>query len=170
MNSLSFLGPNTWFDQGDARFHPENVIWSGRQTNIIAITDKKTGKIVWRLGPDYSGTPALEKLGWIIGQHHAHMIPRGLPGEGNILVFDNGGNAGYGAPNPGCPTGVGYALRDYSRVVEFNPLTLEIVLQYPPLNQRGPINMNYLKLYSKHISSAHVCPTVIPDYRGRGGF
>jgi len=31
------------------------------------------------------------------------MIPRGLPGEGNILVFDNGGWAGYGSPNRELP-------------------------------------------------------------------
>jgi hypothetical protein len=158
MNSISCLGPNRWFDQGDTRFHPDNIIWSGRQTNIIAITDKKTGKVAWQLGPDYSGTAALERLGWIIGQHHAHMVPRGLPGEGNILVFDNGGSAGYGAPNPGCPTGVGYALRDYSRVVEFNPLTLEVVWQYPPPNPQGATAMNYLRLYSKFISSAQRLP------------
>jgi hypothetical protein len=157
MNSISWLGPNKWFDQGDSRFHPENIIWSGRQTNITGITDKKSGKIVWRLGPYYSGTPALEKMGWIIGQHHSHMIPRGLPGEGNILVFDNGGTAGYGAPNPGCPSGVGYALRDYSRVLEFNPLTLEVVWQYPP-QEKGFNPMAYLKLYSKFISSAQRLP------------
>jgi hypothetical protein len=158
MNSVSCLGPNPWFDKGDARFHPDNVIWSGRQTSIIAITDKKSGKIVWQLGPYYSGTAALEKLGWIIGQHHAHMIPRGLPGEGNILVFDNGGSSGYGAPNPGSPSGVGYALRDYSRVVEINPLTLAIAWQYPPQEQRGFSPMSYLKLYSKFISSAQRLP------------
>jgi hypothetical protein len=154
MNSISRLGPNRWFNQGDSCFHPDNIIFSGRQTNILAITDKQTGKIVWQVGPEYSGTPALEKLGWIIGPHHVHMIPQGLPGEGNILVFDNGGTAGYGAPNPGCPTGVGYALRDYSRVVEFNPLTLEIVWQYPPTSHQGGAAMHYLKLYSKFISSA----------------
>lgn len=158
INSISLLGPNQWFDRGDARFHPENIIWSGRQTNIIAITDKKTGEIVWRLGPDYTGTPAIEQLGWIIGQHHAHMVPRGLPGEGNILVFDNGGSAGYGSPNPGCPTGVGYALRDYSRVLEFNPLTLEIVWQYPSADKRGFSPMRYLNLYSQFISSAQRLP------------
>jgi hypothetical protein len=154
MNSISRLGPNRWFSQGDSRFHPDNIIFSGRQTNILAIIDKKTGKIVWQVGPEYSGTPALEKLGWIIGPHHVHMIPQGLPGEGNILVFDNGGSAGYGTPNPGCPTGVGYALRDYSRVVEFNPLTLQIVWQYPPPSPQGGAAMHYLKLYSKFISSA----------------
>lgn len=32
----------------------------------------------------------------MIGLHHAHIIPDGLPGAGNILLFDNGGIAGYG--------------------------------------------------------------------------
>ena len=49
------------------------------------------------------------------------MIPKGLPGEGNILVFDNGGQAGYGSPNPGAPTGHNNAIRPYSRVLEFDP-------------------------------------------------
>ena len=120
-NSMSLLGPNKWYDAGDQRFHPDNVIWDGRQTNIIAIIDKRTGKLVWQIGPEYDGTPELRKLGWIIGQHHAHLIPRGLPGEGNILVFDNGGWAGYGAPNPASPTGFQNARRDYSRVLEINP-------------------------------------------------
>jgi hypothetical protein len=158
INSASWLGPNVWFDKGDERFHPQNIIWSGRQTNIIAITDRKSGKIAWRLGPDYSGRPELEKLGWIIGQHHPHMIPRGLPGEGNILVFDNGGSGGYGAPNPGAPSGVNNAIRDYSRVVEFNPLTLEIVWQYPPAEKTGFSPMRFLKLYSRFISSAQRLP------------
>ena len=130
MNSISTLGPNRRHDAGDRRFHPDNIIWCGRMTNIIAITDKESGRIVWQIGPDYDRTPALKKLGWIIGQHHAHMIPKGLPGEGNMLVFDNGGFAGYGAPNPGSPMGHNNALRDFSRVIEFDPVTLEIIWQY----------------------------------------
>ena len=130
MNSVSLLGPNRWFDAGDERFHPDNVIWDGRQTNIMAITDKKSGKIVWQVGPDYSATQPLRKLGQFIGQHHVHMVPRGLPGEGNILAFDNGGQAGYGAPNPGAATGMNNAIRGYSRVIEFNPTTLDVVWQY----------------------------------------
>ncbi len=129
MNSMSALGPNRWYDQGDQRFHPDNIIWSGRRTNIIGVIDKKTGRVVWRVGPDYSASPATE-LGQIVGQHHAHLIPRGLPGEGNILVFDTGGSAGYGAPSPGAPTGINTALRDYSRVLEFDPTTLKIIWQY----------------------------------------
>jgi hypothetical protein len=158
INSISTLGPNKWHDAGDKRFHPDNIIWDGRQTNIIAITDKKTGKIVWQIGPDYYATPGLKKLRWIIGQHHAHMIPKGLPGEGNILVFDNGGWAGYGAPNPGSLRGLNNALRDYSRVLEFNPITLETVWRYTA-RESGyvPVVEDY-KFYSGFISAAQRLP------------
>ena len=122
LNSMSPLGPNRWFDGGDERFHPDNIILSGRETNLVFIISKETGKVVWRVGPYYDQNPKLRELGWIIGQHHAHMIPRGLPGEGNILVYDNGGWAGYGSPNPGSSTGIKNAIRDYSRVLEFDPI------------------------------------------------
>ena len=170
MNSMSLLGPNRWFELGDERFHPDNIIWDGRQTNIIAITDRKTSRIVWQVGPDYMATPALRKLGQIIGQHHAHMIPRGLPGEGNILVYDNGGWAGYGAPNPGAPTGINNALRDYSRVLEFDPTTLEIAWQYTPREAGFVIPLNANMFYSGFISSAQRLPngnTLITE--GAGG-
>lgn len=150
MNSASVLGPNKWYDAGDKRFHPDNIIISGRQTNISAIIDKKTGKIVWQIGPDYKATPALKKLGWVIGQHHSHMIPRGLPGAGNILIFDNGGTAGYGAPNPGSPFGVNNALRDYSRVLEIDPVTLEIIWKCGA----GGGLVGGLRLFSSYVSSA----------------
>jgi len=99
-------------DAGDGRFHPDNIIWSSRRANIIAIIERKEGKIVWKVGPDYSASPALRKLGQMIGTHHVTMIPKGLPGEGNILIFDNGGAGGYGAPNPGSRTGLNNAIRD----------------------------------------------------------
>ena len=154
INSMSTLGPNHLYDAGDKRFHPDNIIWDGRQTNIIAIIDKESGKIVWQIGPDYNKSEALKKMGWIIGQHHAHMIPKGLPGEGNILVFDNGGFAGYGSPNPGSPTGHNNALRDYSRILEFNPITLEVVWQYSYLDANVLPKMNNYYFYSPLISSA----------------
>jgi hypothetical protein len=154
INSISTLGPNRWYDAGDQRFHPDNIIWDGRQTNIIAITDKITGNIVWQVGPNYDRSPALKALGWIIGPHHAHMIPKGLPGEGNILVFDNGGFAGYGAPNPGSETGHNNALRDYSRVIEFDPITLKIVWQYSYVEAGFLPKMNNSDFYSPLISSA----------------
>jgi hypothetical protein len=154
INSISTLGPNKWFDAGDKRFAPDNIIWSGRQTNIMGITDKKTGKIVWQLGPDYTATESLRQLGQIIGQHHCHMIPRGLPGEGNILVFDNGGRAGYGAPNPGAPTGLSNAIRDYSRVLEFDPVNLEVIWRYPPKGAGFDEVRQSSKCYSHLTSSA----------------
>jgi hypothetical protein len=170
INSMSLLGPDKWHDAGDERFHPDNIIWSSRESNIIAIVSKKTGQIVWKIGPDYDTNDALKKLGWIIGPHHAHMIPRGLPGEGNILVYDNGGWAGYGAPNPGAPTGIKNALRDYSRVLEFDPITLAIVWQHTP-KEAGllhPTDSN--RYYSPFISCAQRLPngnTLITE--GSGG-
>jgi len=158
INSMSTLGPNRWYDAGDKRFHPDNIIWDGRQTNIIAIIDKQSGDIVWKVGPDYTTTPELRKLGQIIGQHHAHMIPRGLPGEGNILVFDNGGFAGYGAPNPGSPTGHNNALRDYSRVIEFDPLTLKKVWEYTFFEAGNLNRMGRYNFYSPLISAAQRLP------------
>lgn len=170
INSMSVLGPNKWYDAGDERFHPENIIWDSRESNIIAIISKKTGKIVWKVGPYYDASEELKKLGWIIGQHHAHMIPKGLPGEGNILVFDNGGWAGYGIPNPGAPTGAKNALRDYSRVLEFNPTTLKIEWQYTPVEAGylHPVDSN--RFYSPFISGAQRLPngnTLITE--GSGG-
>ena len=169
LNSLSLLGPNPWFEAGDTRFHPENIIVSGRETNCVFIISKHSGEVVWKVGPYYDETPE-KGLGWIIGQHHAHMIPRGLPGAGNILVYDNGGWAGYGSPNPGSPTGAKNALRDYSRVLEFDPVSLHIVWQHSP-REAGlvhPTDSN--RFYSPFISSAQRLPngnTLITE--GSGG-
>ena len=120
----------------------------------MAIISKATGKVVWHIGPDYYKSPELKKLGWLIGMHHAHMIPRGLPGEGNILVFDNGGWAGYGAPNPMAPKGAKNAWRDYSRVLEFDPITLQIVWQYTPAEAGHAQPTDSHRFYSPFISGA----------------
>lgn len=158
INSLSYVGPNHWYDAGDERFHPDNVIWDSREANIIAIVDRKTGKIVWKLGPRYDNNEAEKKLGWIIGLHHAHIIPEGLPGAGNLLLFDNGGWAGYGESSPGSPTGIRSALRDYSRVLEINPVTLDIVWQYTPKEAGFVVPLDASRFYSPFISSAQRLP------------
>jgi hypothetical protein len=167
---MSLLGPNRWYDKGDERFHPDNIIWDARESNIAAVTSRKTGKIVWQIGPNYDATPALRRLGWIVGMHHCHMIPRGLPGEGNILIFDNGGWAGYGIPNPGSPKGIKNALRDYSRVIEVDPITLDIVWQYTPAEAGYAMPYDANRFYSPFISSAQRLPngnTLITE--GSGG-
>ena len=137
INSMSLIGRNRWYDEGDGRFNPENIIISSRHANFIAIISRDTGEIIWRIGPDYSDeTEEGRKLGQMIGPHHAHIVPEGLPGEGNILVFDNGGLAGYGL------FGFPNQFRFYSRVVEFNPITLDIVNEYIHRNGFYPFPRN----------------------------
>jgi hypothetical protein len=127
--SMSRLGQNKWYP-GDTGFHPMNIIIGTATAGFISIIDHQTGDVVWRVGPDYStGMPGAD-IGPLINMHHAHMVPAGLPGEGNILVFDNGGNSGYGAPEGG----ISKYTRDYSRVVEFDPQTLQIVWEFSPAN------------------------------------
>ncbi|MBN2060372.1 MAG: aryl-sulfate sulfotransferase [Deltaproteobacteria bacterium] len=158
INSMSFLGKNKWYESGDDRFHPDNIIFSGRQTNIIAIIERKSGKVVWKIGPDYDIRRELRDIGWIIGPHHAHIIPKGLPGEGNLMIFDNGGFAGYGVPNPGSSSGLNYALRDYSRVLEIDPISLKVIWQYSPAEADcAPPSNSYL-FYSPLVSSAQRLP------------
>ena len=137
INSMSLIGENRWYDEGDGRFNPENIIISSRHANFIAIISRDTGEIIWRIGPDYSEeTEEGRKLGQMIGPHHAHIVPEGLPGEGNILVFDNGGLAGYGL------FGLPNQFRFYSRVVEFNPITLDNVNEYSHRNGFYPFPRN----------------------------
>ena len=127
INCASYVGPNHWYDEGDERFNPENIIMDSRECNIMFIVSHETGEIVWQVGPDFTKTPELRIFGTIVGPHHTHMISKGLPGEGHIMVYDNGGWAGYGAPNQFSKTGLKVSRRDGSRVVEFDPTTLEIV-------------------------------------------
>jgi hypothetical protein len=81
-NHLDPLPENRWFDAGDERFRPGNILVSPRTLGFIFIIDKQTGKVVW----EHSGT----HRGGIAGQHDPRMIPKGLPGAGNILLLDNG--------------------------------------------------------------------------------
>lgn len=161
INSASYIGPNRWYDKNEEEtwiFHPDNVIYDSRTANYLAIiarVDHPKGKwaegdIVWRVGPHYTEGHDESKIGQIIGPHMAHIIPQGLPGAGNILVFDNGGVAGYGALLPGLPGTYPATFRDYSRVIEFNPLTLDVVWEYkcPETGKKGR------KFYSRLISGA----------------
>jgi hypothetical protein len=129
INSATYVGPNHWYDEGDKRFAPNNVIISSRQSSFLAII-VRDGSIVWQLGPDFSVSPELRAIRQIIGQHHAHFIPKGLPGAGNVLVFDNGGPSGYGSPSPIALDGQGIYARPTSRVLEIDPVNLKLVWSY----------------------------------------
>lgn len=159
INSMSTLGPNKWYDAGDERFHPDNIIWDARETNITAIISKETGKIVWQIGPDFTTSRELRAIGQIIGQHHAHMVPKGMPGEGNILIFDNGGWAGYGYPSRTSKDGTKTDIRDHSRIIEIDPVTLKVVWQFTGEVWGGMMGMvAKAKFYSPLISSAQRLP------------
>ena len=80
VNSATYVGPNQWFDKGDRRFAPDNVIISSREASIIAIVGRD-GSIVWRMGPDFSASQELRAIRQIIGQHHPHLIPEGAAGR-----------------------------------------------------------------------------------------
>ena len=61
-------------------------------------------------------------------------------------------------PNPASPKGVNNASRDYSRVLQFNPITLEITWQYTPLEAGFFLFSDASKFYSSYISSAQRLP------------
>ncbi|MEY8710411.1 aryl-sulfate sulfotransferase [Mangrovibacter phragmitis] len=152
MNAMAALGPNRWEMAGDKRFAAENIIFSSRNANFIAIIDRKTGRIVWRIGPNYPHlTPAEtgklpHPVNQMSGQHNAHMIPEGLPGAGNILVFDDQGEAGY----PIAPR----ALLGGSRILEIDPATREIVWQYTASMSGNPDST----FFSPFVSGAQRLP------------
>jgi hypothetical protein len=155
VNNLKPVGPNHWFDEGDQRFAPDNLIFDSREANFIAIIDRKSGKIVWSLGPHF---PAVAQGGGgisrkvprpvdqISGQHDAQIIPKGLPGAGNLLVFDNQGEGGY--PHAAVTVTGG------SRVVEIDPAAKTIVWQYTAANSGNP----GWTFRSTHISDARRLP------------
>lgn len=169
MNSMSVLGPNKWYKQDPkkyAAFHPDNIITCNRQTNTVFIIDKKSKKIVWHIGPtfypdqvwEFDGQKypkALGRLGQIVGPHHAHMIPDGVPGAGDIMIYDNGGFGGYGERTPTSPYGINNARRDYSRVIQFNPETLAKTWEH----SAAAMGMREVyKFYSDYVSSAQRLP------------
>lgn len=101
-NSLNILKENKWSKKGYDQFKPGNILISAHHFNRVFIFDNDLKKVVW----EYSDNGRLE------GQHEAKMIPKGFPGAGNILIFDNGNK------------------RKYSRIIEINPVSKEIVWQY----------------------------------------
>lgn len=80
------------------------------------------------------------------GQHDAHLIAKGLPGAGNLLVFDNQGSAGFPPARLGIFSG--------SRVLEIDPLTRQIVWQYTGESSGAPV----WSFHSSFISSARRLP------------
>jgi hypothetical protein len=95
--------PRTMWAQGNSVEELPNgdILASYRPTSTVIRISRDTGKIVWKLGPPM-----------LAGQHAPTLLP-----SGNVLIFDNGV----------------HRLDDslpFSRVIEVNPVTKEIVWQY----------------------------------------
>jgi hypothetical protein len=95
-NSVAY---NPDLDQIVISVHAFSEIWiidhSTTRAEAAGHTGGKSGKggdLIYRWGNPRayrSGTNANQKL---FQQHNAHWIPKGLPGAGNMLVFNNGNN------------------------------------------------------------------------------
>ena len=120
-NTVQAIPENKWDDAGDERFKPGNVLMSLRQLSLVLLVDRDTKQIVWEYSGDYKGGMS--------GQHDSHLIERGLPGEGNILIFDNGASPTTDLSHCGC-----------SFVLEVDPTTKQAVWVY---DQRERFHSNF---------------------------
>jgi outer membrane protein assembly factor BamB len=145
VNSVAPLPANKWFDAGDQRFRPGNILLNARNIDMVYIIDKETSQIVWEGTHDYKGGMA--------HAHEAEMIEKGLPGAGNIILFDNGLFTRH-------RTHTGQSF-----IIEMNPLTKEIVWIY---ETEGYAN---LKFFSKSMGTQKRLPNgntyIAEDNTGR---
>jgi len=102
-NNTAEILPKNDLEKKDGRFAAGNILGCQRNANTIYIIDKKSGKVAWDWGRDH-----------LVGPHHPNMLP-----NGNIIVYDNGGQGGY--PR---------RTRIFTRLVELNPATGQIVWTY----------------------------------------
>jgi outer membrane protein assembly factor BamB len=144
-NSIAPLPENKWFDAGDERFRPGNIILNARNINMMYIIDKQTGDVVWEGTHHYKGGMA--------HSHEPEMIEKGLPGAGNIILFDN-------SLFPRHRTHTGQTF-----IIEMNPVTMEIVWKY---ETEGYAN---LKFFSKTMGTQKRLPNgntyIAEDNTGR---
>ncbi|TPV95189.1 MAG: hypothetical protein B7733_11260 [Myxococcales bacterium FL481] len=145
VNSIAPLPANKWFDAGDQRFRPGNILLNARNIDTVFIIDKVSKDVVWEWTHRYKG-----------GLSHCHepeMIEKGLPGAGNIILFDNG-------LFPRHRTHSGQTF-----VIEFEPVSSEVVWKY---ETEGYAN---IKFFSKTMGSQKRLPNgntfIAEDNTGR---
>jgi len=98
-----------------------NILLSFRANSTVVMIERRTGAVFWKLG-----APPLS------GQHAPHLLP-----NGHLLLFDNG------------PHRLDHSF-PYSRVLEIDPATKEIVWKY----QDNPL----WNFFSPRISNAQRLP------------
>ena len=99
----------------------DRVMFSFRNISTVGIIDKRSGEITWQLGDTV-----------LAQQHDPNLLA-----NGNVLIYDNGSHRKH----TGLP---------FSRVIEVNPATNEIVWQY----QDSPA----YNFFSPYISGARRLP------------
>lgn len=109
-NTISVIPENKWYNQGDSRFKPGNIIFMAKNFQIFFILDRQTGEIVFKETGDF--------FGGIGNAHEPHMIPEGYSGAGNILIFVNDG----------------IQNKKQSTIVEFDPVNRKVVWTYQSKN------------------------------------
>ena len=156
-----------WIHMNSIDYHPglDQILLCGRTFDEIWVIDHSTtsaeaatgsggrygrgGDLLYRWGNPFAyfaGTPFDQKL---YGQHDPHWIPSGLPGAGNILIFNNGSNRDD---------------RAFSTVDELvPPLTTEGTYERKPGTAFGPDALtwryeNGASLYSPRVSGAQRLP------------
>jgi len=131
----------THFNNVDYDPATDRILVDSREFGELYIIDHKTGDILYRWGnpsaygagaPPTFTTPGEQIL---FGPHDANWITEGLPGAGNILIFNNGW---------------GRAPITYSSVIEMNPDSGEIVWEYKSGSENS--------FSSHHISSVQRLP------------
>ena len=106
-----------------------NILLSMRNISTLLRINRRSGEIEWKLGP-----PPLS------GQHGPVALP-----NGNVLIFDNGPyRVDQGAPQA-----------PYSRVLEIDPTTNEIVWKYQEASEAPGIRGSF---FSALISNAQRLP------------
>jgi len=111
INTIEVL-PDSPTGRRDERFAPGNLLFCGRHIDTIGVIERGSGEVVWAWGP-----------GQLLGPHMPTMLP-----NGHLLVYDNGHN-------------VAARIRGYTRVLELDPLTGEIVWEFkgdPPESFYSP--------------------------------
>ena len=100
---IDIIGPihprEEWTHVNDVDVMPDgNILSDSRHTDGAFIINRSSGEITWRWGNvaymdketgkvEYRDVRLPTNMG---GPHDGHRIPDGLPGEGHMLIYDNG--------------------------------------------------------------------------------
>ncbi|MBQ5683848.1 MAG: hypothetical protein IIV26_10025, partial [Peptococcaceae bacterium] len=159
------LDDTTFFDTSKAKRHPKcnqrHLLQSleilGKERPQFEYGEKFTFRTKWLSENDNETL----KMKLVVNGIDATPVGVVLPGEGNILIFDNGGWAGYGAPCRMSKDGTKVDIRDHSRVLEIDPITLRVVWEFKGKDfentQSMDLNSN-TQFYSQLTSSAQRLP------------